>query len=265
MKFITVLAVWVSLVVAAMAQDNPPISMDYQKAYQDAAETFQKGDYEGALKLIEKADQIQANVAPGYNLRGAIYTKMLKYPEAERDFQKAYELDPKFLLPLFNLGEVAFLQKNYEESHKRFDYFVEKNGSNDLAEFKLFLCDLLGGKTEKAEKSVKDTSPSPMTPLLFYMKAAVQFQKGNEPAALEEIQSAVNVYPVGQNNAFAETFIDLGWLKRKENQTSGALPESALTPLPKPVTPAMNVQPVPGLDAMMPSLEKEKDKDKDKK
>jgi tetratricopeptide (TPR) repeat protein len=262
MKFIMALLMWGAFAAAVTAQDGPKVSLEYQKAYQECAEVFQKGEYDAALVLLDKAEQIQPNVAPGYNLRGAIYTKQLKYSEAEKAFQKAIELDPKLFLPLFNLAEVSFLQKNYEESHKRFLAFVEKNGHNDLADFKLYLCDLLGGKADRAKKTLDEQSPSPLTPLVFYMKAAWQFQKGNEPAALEEVQSAVNVYSVGQNNAFAETFIDLGWLKRKENQgTMSALPDSVLTPTPQSSGPeAPKMQTTPGLDLLMPSLDKEKKK-----
>jgi len=260
MKFILAMLVWVTLLTIGIAQESPPISQDYKKAYQQAAEVFRKGDYDDALVLLDKAEQIQAGIGAGYNLKGAIYTKQSKYAEAEKAFQKAYELDPKFYLPLFNLGEVVFLQKQYEESHKRFEVFVQKNGNNDLAEFKLYLCDLLGDKMDRAEKTLLSQSPSPSTPLLFYMKAAWNYKNGNEKAALEEIQSAVNVYPAGQNNAFAETFIDLGWLKRKEDQPdNSALPETVLSPTVKSSDPVPEKpRPVNGLDSLMPSLEKEK-------
>ncbi|GAB4244837.1 MAG: hypothetical protein OHK005_09880 [Candidatus Methylacidiphilales bacterium] len=221
--------------VDGWAQAKAP-SREYQEKYQQAAQAFANNQFDEALRLLDEADKIEPNVSHGFNLRGAIFTKKRDFDQAEAMFKKTLEIDPGVNLALFNLGEVAFLQKSYPEAKKRFQRFIEKNGSNDLGEFKIFLCDLMGGNVEAARKAAKGFPLSPTTPLRYYALAAVAFQDGKEEEAVEYIRSAAAIYPAGQNNAFADSFLELGWLKRAEQESFGlqeqsAIPETVLRPM----------------------------------
>ncbi|MFQ3670875.1 MAG: tetratricopeptide repeat protein, partial [Verrucomicrobiia bacterium] len=167
----------------APGQEKVP-SPAYQEKYQQAAQAFANGNLDEALKRLDEADQIEPNVAHGFNLRGAILTRKQDFDQAEAMFRKTLEIDPGMNLALFNLGEVAFLRKDYAEARKRFQRFLEKNGSNDLGEFKVFLCDLMGGNPEAAKKAARAFPLSPSTPLRYYALAAVAFKEGNEDEAV---------------------------------------------------------------------------------
>ncbi len=241
---------WVGNVFGEM---KPP-SEAYQRKYQEAAQAFANNQFEEATRILDEADQVEPNVSHGFNLRGAIFTKKREFDQAEAMFRKAMEVDPGMNLALFNLGEVAFLQKNYAEAKKRFQRFLEKNGTNDLGEFKVFLCDLQGGNAEAAKKAARAFPLSPSTPLRYYALAAVAFHEGREDDAVEYIRSAAAIYPPGQNNAFADSFLELGWLKRAEQETFG-LQENAIVPdtmlRPSGAT-SGDVVPPPSFEGLLP-------------
>lgn len=231
-RFVAVLAMVLTGVVAGWAEPKIP-GEAYQQKYQEAAQAFANNNLEEALRFLDEADELEPNVGHGFNLRGAIFTRKRDFDQAEAHFRKALELDPELTLALFNLGEVSFLRKDYAEARKRFQRFAEKNGPNDLADFKMFLCDLLGGNEEAAKKAAQTFPLSPATPLRYYALAALAFKEGNEEEAVELIRSAAQIYPVGQNNAFADSFLELGWLQRAEQENFGlqegrVIPENVL-------------------------------------
>lgn len=232
-------------------------SRAYQEKYQQAAQAFANNQFDEALRLLDEADKIEPNVSHGFNLRGAIFTKKRDFDQAEAMFKKTLEIDPGMNLALFNLGEVAFLQKNYPEAKKRFQRFIEKNGSNDLGEFKIFLCDLMGGNVEAARKAAKAFPLSPTTPLRYYALAAVAFQDGKEEEAVEYIRSAAAIYPPGQNNAFADSFLELGWLKRAEQEAFGlqeqaAFPDSVIRPIGEATGSGQPAPAAPNFEGLLP-------------
>jgi tetratricopeptide (TPR) repeat protein len=168
-------------------------------------------------------------------------------------------MDPNMNLAYFNLGEVSFLQKNYPEAKKRFQTFLEKNGENDLGQFKIFLCDLVGGNADAAKKVGRSFPLSASTPLRYYALAAIAFSEENEAEAIEYIRSAASIYPPGQNNAFADSFIELGWLKRLEQENFGlqdspVISESVLRPTTS--GPAGEEAKAPSFEGLLPSGEK---------
>lgn len=240
------------------AGQGPEVSEQYRSLYEQAVIQFQKNDMKGALATLDKADKAQADIPQGYNLRGAIQVKLKNFNDARKAFEKAIAINPKMTMSLFNLGETEFLAKNYTQAKARFKTFLEQAGPNDLADYKIFLCNLLSGNDADAKRMMDSLSPSPSTPLAYFCKAAWDFKKGDKDGAVQYLQSAFSIYPSGQNMLFADSMIELGWI------SSGDVPQPQ-TPDNTGATAADSPTPKPAaVDGLLPSLDKSKDKDKKK-
>jgi tetratricopeptide (TPR) repeat protein len=253
---------WVLLFVGVAglsAQDAakaPEVSEQYRKLYEQAVQQFQRNDMKGALATLDKAEKAQADIPQGYNLRGAIQVKLKNFDEARKAFEKSIAINPKMTMSLFNLGETEFLAKNYTQAKARFKTFLDQAGPNDLADYKVFLCNLLSGNDAEAKKMMDSFAPSPNTPVSYFCKAAWDFKKGDKEGAVQYLQSAFSIYPSGQNMLFADSMIELGWI------SSGDVPQPD-TPSNTDATAAEAAASKPAaVDGLLPSLDKSKDKKK---
>ncbi|MEQ8170685.1 MAG: tetratricopeptide repeat protein [Candidatus Eremiobacterota bacterium] len=95
--------------------------MDY---FITSTEMFDKGNYEGALKSIDKAINLDIKFARAWNFRGLILDRLNRYEEAIRNFDIAIQIDdeePEYRnnrrLSLYNLG-------NHREAEKEWNNFL---------------------------------------------------------------------------------------------------------------------------------------------
>ena len=190
----------------------------YKVTYVRAAQCFARNDLDGALKYLDLADQAKPKQASNANLRGAIFTRKRDWEHAEASFREALKLQPDLPMAEFNLGEVLFLNNKYVESREKFQTFLNSQPNNDLGTYKMFLCDLLGGNTSKADSYVAKLQPNPSSPLYYFAKAAVAFYRNDKPAAMEFIGSAYRIYPPEANSTFADSLVEKGYLSGEQNQ-----------------------------------------------
>lgn len=199
---------------------TPPDSPEFMAAYRSAADLFTQNKYDEAMKKLEEAQALNDRSAQLWNLRGAIETRRQRYPEGRAAFEKALALDPQLTLAIFNLGEIAFLDKDYDRSLSHFREYLKKDPQNDLAKFKVFLNELLKGNTAQVQETLKKSKPSPDSPLHYMMLAAEQYAAQNRDGGLREVKSALGIYNPSQVVLFCDAFIQLGWLESSDIATS---------------------------------------------
>jgi tetratricopeptide (TPR) repeat protein len=61
-------------------------------------------NYDEALKLIDKAIELNPEYAKAYNYRGNVYSDIKNYDKAFEDYDKAIELNPKVEYSYYNRG-----------------------------------------------------------------------------------------------------------------------------------------------------------------
>ncbi len=260
--------------LSALSQETmaaaPQYSESFSKAYAAAVEAFNRNDFEASLARLDEAEKAQPGVSQTLNLRGALFVRMKKLPEAEAVFKKMTETDAKDSIPLFNLGEVYFLQKNYAEGKKMFQKFLAMpdNSQNALGLYKVFLCDVMLGNGTEVGKSIDSLRPTVSNPFYYFANAAVAFKKGNTEEGRGFVKSAFGIYAGGLNAAFADSFIELGWVTQEEVGQIGAVDAAQLKSLSQdPSQQAGQEGQSFGntLESMLPGLDGKSDKDKDKK
>lgn len=72
--------------------------------YEKALEEKKKGQTERAMKLLEEAIQLAPNFYHAHNNLGLLYQAAKRYRDAEKEYQRARELNRKNVQPLTNLG-----------------------------------------------------------------------------------------------------------------------------------------------------------------
>lgn len=176
-------------------------------------EDFNDKKYDSAISRIDTIKAEGEDAAFLTNLRGAAYTKKKDYAEAKRNFEKALELSPGMFAAHFNLGEVDFLQGNFEAALTKFQTMLDADPRNELLQFKVFMCHLMMGDDRASKRALARIKYPGDTPAWYYAHAAYEHKQGNKSKASEYLSGARYIFP-GKTDIFDETFSDLDFPRR---------------------------------------------------
>lgn len=253
------------------AADAPP-SEATQKIYAEALQLMNQGKVKEGLAALQGLPAADAEHTAVLNLKGALLVRNRDFDGAAAAFGKILERDPKNTVAKFNLGEVNFLRKDYAKARELFRAFLGEpgNSQNALGRYKVFLSELLGADPASARKTLRELEPTISHPFYYFAHAAVEFHEGRPEAAREYIQSAFGIYPGGLNAAFADSMVELGWLKPEEIAQIGAIDAAALESLSSEFRPEAGALPPPspvgapapqtGFENLLPDFAREQEK-----
>jgi tetratricopeptide (TPR) repeat protein len=88
---------------------------DAKRAYASAQVELKDKKFADARKALERAVQIYPQYAAAWNDLGSICLQLEDQNRAREAYAKAVEADPKFVLPLVQLVEIAARQRQYQE------------------------------------------------------------------------------------------------------------------------------------------------------
>jgi tetratricopeptide (TPR) repeat protein len=265
---------WIALLWAASAiaettppaAAEPPPSAVVQQIYGEAIALMNENKLDDALAKLDTIPTTEAAHTATLNLRGALHVRKKNYPAAQAAFAQILEKDPKNSIGLFNAAEVHFLKKEYPKAREFFTAFLQQpgNSQNALGRYKIFLSELLGADKTAALKTLASLEPTISHPFYYFAHAADEFQRGQDDKAREYIQSAFSIYPGGLNAAFADSFVELGWLKPEEIAQIGTIDSTALQSLStefKPTTgaAAASAPATAGFENLLPDFAREKE------
>ncbi len=97
------------------AYDNLKIGMDYAA----------QGNYEKAIELLKKANELNPSSDVDYNL-GMVYRDMKDYENSAKYFGKVYEKTPDDMNLNYYYGLVLLEQKKYKEALPKFEFILSK-------------------------------------------------------------------------------------------------------------------------------------------
>ncbi|MEP7248198.1 MAG: tetratricopeptide repeat protein [Spartobacteria bacterium] len=206
-----------------------PAKSQLETMYDKAFQAFDAAKYDEALQALDAIDKRQPDLAESLNLRGVVYMRQEKYDKAEAALRKALALEPKFWNASFNLAEIPFLQKNWVEARNRFEALVagENNElqpeTNQLIQYKILLTFVLQGKKEMVDWILNKFELTKDSPALYYSNAAIALQQGNEAEAADWRSSAEKKFSAPLNKLYAESFYEVGWLKKPNGEPRAAV------------------------------------------
>ncbi len=169
-------------------------------------------DQEGALADLTQAVQLKPDSAFAYLLRGSLYTQKKMFPEAEADFTSAYKLDPNNVVIKFNLSELKFMQKKYDEARTGFFPLQKDPDMGDFAIYKVFLCDLFGGHDALAKTELDAINNKGDDASYYFSNAAWDLYHKKTDDARGWLVSASHIYDMKKFSTYGESLRYLGYL-----------------------------------------------------
>ncbi len=225
-KFVAVtVLVLSSLAASNVAPSKAELEAMYDKAFRD----FDGNNFPEALKQLDAIDARQPDLAESQNLRGVILMREGIYDKAEAALHEALRIDPKFWNARFNLAEIPFLQKNWEEARNRFQNLLTSDVSDlqgdaaQLIQYKILLTYLLEGKENMVDSILAKFELSPDTPAVHYANAAIALQHKDAKKAKDWMTTAEKNFSPQLNKLFAESLYEVGWLEKTAGQQRAAL------------------------------------------
>jgi len=169
-------------------------------------------DQDGALAALTKAIQLKPDSAFAYLLRGSLYTQKKLFPEAEADFGAAYRIDPSNVVIKFNLSELKFMQKHYDEARTGFFPLQKDPDMGDFAIYKVFLCDLFGGHEDAAKSELDAINNKGDDASYYFANAAWDLYHKKTDDARGWLVSASHIYDMKKFSTYGESLRYLGYL-----------------------------------------------------
>ena len=172
---------------------------EYVKLLQKAQSLSSQDRIFDTLEKINEADKIFPDHPISLNLKGVSYMQMRNYDKATSIYQEALAKSPKNSSLRFNLAEIEFVSKNWQEAETQFmnllesDYELSKTLIH-ICEFKILLSKLKLGKVEEATKMSEKYDRWDDTPFFYFSKAAIFQYEGKTPEARKLIADCITVW-----------------------------------------------------------------------
>lgn len=178
------------------------------------------------FESLEKAGEAKAifeNDPELLTLLGACQVEFRNFDKAMEHFKKADELAPGLPTVLFNIAELNFVTKNWEEAEVTLKKVSDLTAPNvargdiqlpRLVEFKLLLTKLKLGKKEEAAKLAAKYDFLDDSPFPYYAQAALDFSEGRELDAEAAIARAGRIFQNPQIlSPWQDTMVEFGYIK----------------------------------------------------
>jgi Tfp pilus assembly protein PilF len=208
--------------VSAPIPTMTPAEIANRQALVEANQMIRVNDYDGAMGKVNQVIQSDPRDINAYLVRGQIYSH-LKQPDKEaNDFQSAHLIDPTNPVANFDLAESKFGQKSYDAARIGFADLAQDPTTfiGDLAAFKVFLCDMVGGHPDQAQKELDNFNKIGRRASYYYANATWSVAHKNYDDARGWLASAGHIYAPQKNSLYLRSMHDVGFL-----------------PLPAPTTP----------------------------
>ena len=175
---------------------------DAVKAYEKARSEWAENKPDKAQKDLQKAVQIDPQFAEAWYQLGKLQ-EVQKSPDAVNSFQKAVAADPKFVPPYEHLVSTEAQAEKWQDVLDNTNKELQLNpaGSPRLFYYNA-VANMKLGKTDAAEDSVKKAiaaDPNHTEPNAEQLYAVILANKQDLPGALEHLRVAAKYLPPGPN------------------------------------------------------------------
>ena len=124
-------AIWRQLI-----QDTPDVAAPYGNL---ATLALQRGDWEQAQQLAQRAVELDAGLAPSWNVLAYALEELGRPSDAINAYQRALEADPQYTTARFNLGLLYKKQQDFPRAAQVFETLLRTQPDHWNAHFELIL------------------------------------------------------------------------------------------------------------------------------
>ena len=187
---------------AATSATTAAAPKDAVKAYEKARSEWAENKPDKAQKDLQKAVQVDPQFAEAWYQLGKLQEAQ-KSPDAVNSFQKAVAADPKFTPPYEHLVQSQAQAEKWQDVLDNTNKQLEANpaGSPRLFYYNA-VANMKLGKNDAAEESVKKAiaaDPQHTEPNAEQLYAVILANKQDLPCALEHLRIAEKYMPAGPN------------------------------------------------------------------
>ena len=185
----------------------------------DATGLAQKGDYAGALKIVDEMLKRSGASALNDELRGTVLTLAKDYPGAEASFSSMLKRAPESYVARFNRAETIMLQHRFTEAEAEFNKVELDRGATDapvaaLAHFKRIACLVGEGKVLQAELLLPPIREGQESPSVYYARAMLKWVRKEPLVAIKLLEDARTRFSPAVDDLYTDTFVELKWGRR---------------------------------------------------
>jgi tetratricopeptide (TPR) repeat protein len=189
---------------------------DAKHAYEKGRKAFDENKFPEAEKELNKAVKIYPSFAAAWSLLGDIHQQQKQFDPAIKEYSQALAADPRFVNPSFGLTLIAMQQKRWQDAAQFSDQVVKMNSlAFPSAYFYNAVANYNLGRVEPAAESAKkfkslDTEHH--HPEVCLLLGQILVQKNDVSAAVQEMREFLTLAP---NASQAEEVRQ--WLKQYDD------------------------------------------------
>jgi tetratricopeptide (TPR) repeat protein len=209
--------------MAPPAPNSPPLSATNTDSpapsqtpptFEKAKALYGQGKQDEALDTLNAVLQAEPKNGNAYILRGAIYASKQVWDQAEKDFEAALQIDPKNCTIQYDLADLEFKQKKFDDARSSLVAMQDVNDKqlNDLVKYKIFLCDLGGGHEEVARKELDVFNQAGSNPSYYFANIAWSVDHKKTEEAKDWLASATRIYSPHKQLYYALSLKEMGYL-----------------------------------------------------
>ncbi len=148
-----------------------------------ALQLYWRGEFEKALKRLDKSLASNPNQAKAWNMRGLInFYTLKKYEAAKKDFAKAIAIEPHFVFPYTNRGWIYLLTDDYALAKEDFQKHIELKPEKPFGYYKMGVLEYYQGNPKDAiiyfNQSLKKDSSNSLSAIFKYFVLKENKQNG---------------------------------------------------------------------------------------
>ncbi len=192
---------------------------EFAKHFGNASRFFQQKRIFECLDAVSEAEAIFPHSAELINLRGSCYVEIRAFDKAMVAFTEALKISPKNTSIRFNVGEVLFVTKQWQQAHDILQEVLREIPINNtalsrLVEFKILLCKMKLGQKEEVTILSQKYDYQDDSPYHYYALAALAYEKKELLEAEEWLGRANRIFQ--DPNVIApwqDTLVEFGYIK----------------------------------------------------
>jgi len=180
------------------------------ESYQDLL----KGELDAALDKVNGVLALDSQNKHAYLLRASIYAQQKQWDKADCDYDVVLVMDPEDVSVKFDLAELKFMQKKYDEARPGFAEIQGDKDGGDFATYKVFLCDLFGAHEAAAARELDALDLVGGNPSYYFGNAAWDLVHHKTEDAADWLHSAARIYANAPQKfaKYVSCLKDLGYL-----------------------------------------------------
>jgi tetratricopeptide (TPR) repeat protein len=192
---------------------------EFGKHFGNASRFFQQKRIFECLDAISEAEAIFPQSAELMNLRGSCYVEMRAFDKATAAFNEALKITPKNTSIRFNVGEVMFVTKQWQQAHDVFQEVMREIPESNtalsrLVEFKILLCKVKLGLKDEFTILAQKYDYQDDSPYHYYAQAALAYDKNELVQAEEWLGRANRIFQDPNIIApWQDTLVEFGYIK----------------------------------------------------